>query len=213
MVSTIRWLRRTLPFLALPVLTGCLDDGGSGATGPHAGEGVVSGVVKRVKTGAGVANVVVALMQDDRVVATSHTDAGGSFSFTALPEGLYVARLTGFELTGVSLLHTVFDPVEQEVTVSGEPRDLVFAAVGVIPARILGEVYCGGTPQEGASVRVVGAETNLTVITNSEGKYGANDLATGYYAVIPEAVGCEVSPAFHTLYVGPGQAGEADFSD
>ena len=49
-------------------------------------------------------------------------------------------------------------------------------------------------------------------MTNTEGKFGANELVSGYYAVIPDDVGCEVSPSYHALYVGPGQAGEADFS-
>ncbi len=181
--------------------------------GPTQGDATLTGAVAFVKTGTGVPDLVVALLQGGHVVRTTHTLADGSFAFSDIGEGSYVARLTGFELADVNLRATAFDPVERPVTLGSEPVDLAFAAVGLVPPRVGGDVLCGGVPVTGAMLRIIGGEeTDVTVTTDVAGRYGATNLSEGVYAVIPVEAPCSLSPALKAVTVGKGQGGEADFS-
>jgi len=181
--------------------------------GPTQGDATLTGAVAFVKTGAGVPDLVVALLQGGHVVRTAHTLADGSFAFRDVGEGSYVARLTGFELADVNLRATAFDPVERPVTLGSEPIDLAFAAVGLVPPRVGGDVLCGGVPVTGATLRIIGGEeTDVEVTTDVAGRYGATNLSEGVYAVIPLEAPCALSPALQAVTVGKGQGGEADFS-
>jgi hypothetical protein len=180
---------------------------------PAQGDATLTGAVAFVKTGAGVPDLVVALLQGGHVVRTTHTLADGSFSFTGVGEGSYTARLTGLELTGVNLRATAFDPLERPVTLGSEPVDLAFAAVGLVPPRVAGDVVCGGVPVSGATLRIIGGEeTDVTVTSDVAGRYAATNLSEGVYTVIPLEAPCALSPAFQAVMVGKGQGGEADFS-
>jgi hypothetical protein len=83
--------------------------------------------------------------------------------------------------------------------------------VALIPPRITGDVFCAGTPVDGARVRVVGGAADVTSLTNAQGKYGALDLLPGHYAVFPVDAPCAVTPLYHALELRPGQSGRADF--
>ncbi|MDH5759088.1 MAG: hypothetical protein OEZ65_05815 [Gemmatimonadota bacterium] len=180
---------------------------------PTQGGGDLSGVVAFVKTGSGVPGLVVALLQNGEVVGTTHTDASGLFQFQSLAEGTYTARLTGMELAGLNPRATVFDPVERVVTLSGESVDLAFATVSLVPPRVTGDVTCGGVPVEGASIRVIGGEdADVTVLSDVRGRFAATNLSQGVYAAIPVSAPCALSPAFQSVQVGAGQAGEVDFA-
>jgi hypothetical protein len=196
--------------LAFLALAGCSDDG---PMDPARGDSTLTGAVAFVKTGAGVPDLVVALLQGGHVVRTTHTLADGSFAFTGVGEGAYTARLTGLELADVNLRATAFDPLERPVTLGSEPVDLAFAAVGLVPPRVAGDVLCGGVPVAGVTLRVIGGEeTDVTVTSDVAGRYAATNLSEGVYAVIPLQAPCALSPTFQAVTVGKGQGGEADFS-
>lgn len=199
-----------LTLLAI-VLAACGSD--EQPLGPTQGDATLTGTVAFVKTGTGVPDLVVALLQGGHVVRTTHTLADGSFAFSDVGEGSYAARLTGFELAEVNLRATAFDPVERPVTLGSEPVDLAFAAVGLVPPRVGGDVLCGGVPVTGAMLRIIGGEeTDVTVTTDVAGRYAATNLSEGVYAVIALEAPCALSPGLQAVTVGRGQGGEADFS-
>lgn len=197
--------------LAASSLLAC--DGPSG-TGPDGSSGEVVGTVALAKDGAGVPNAIIALLRDGEIVDAAATGASGRVSFAAVPAGTYTMRLTGLELTGLSAKHTSFEPLAQEVVVgSGSPASVVFAGVGLVPARITGVVSCAGAPVPEAAVRVVGGETDVIVTTNAQGRYGATDLAAGHYAVFLVSVpdGCAFEEDHAVADVRIGQQANLDF--
>jgi hypothetical protein len=125
--------------------------------------------------------------------------------------GSYTVRLTGFDLAGISDRETAFEPVEQDIIVADETLNLVFAAVSFVPARIVGTLTCNGTPVAGVNVRVVGGETDQIVVTNSQGRYGANDLDEGWHTVIPQDPACAIDPGYDAVFVRPGQSVDVSF--
>lgn len=195
--------------LLLAALTSaCGDDPvGDGATG----RGELTGMVARAKTGEGVANAVVALVRDGAVVRTTATDGAGGFAFDAVPAGGYDVYLTGLELTGMSLLHTTFEPRSQRVEVAGEVEPLLFAAVGVVPARITGIVRCGGAVDTDAAVRVAGGAVDTVVATNAVGRYALTDLDGGAYALFPVRARCLDALPDTVVHAGVGQYVGVDF--
>jgi hypothetical protein len=166
----------------------------------------VTGVVASSKTAQGVPNVVVALIRDGTVLRAVPTDDGGQFAFPAVEPGRYVVRLTGLEVSGLSPLHTAFTPEEQEILVEGVPLDLTFAVVGLVPAHIVGEVFCGGRPAVGATLRVVGGGTDTVVETDAVGRYGATDLAPGSYTVMAADLPCSVASDLEVVSLSAGQS-------
>ena len=187
----------------------------SGATDPPggAGPGSVDGVVARHKTGEGVPGLVIAALYEDQVVATTHTAADGTWAIQGLSAGPYRIAATGTELAGLDLRYDAMEPPEHEVDViAGDPESLVFAVVGLIPTRITGEVTCGGAPQVGATIRVIGGSSDVTATTDSQGRFAALDLYPGSYAVLPVDVPCGVVPEYHAMDLRQGEFGEADFA-
>ena len=208
--------RRSFAAGALAALAGsfplaCDEPNGTGLDGST---GEVVGTVALAKDGAGVPNAIVALVRGDQVVDAAATGADGRVAFDAVAEGTYTLRLTGLELTSLSPRHTSFDPMVQEVVVGGgSPVSVVFAGVGLVPARITGVVWCAGAPVPDAEVRVVGGDTDVTVTTNAQGRYGATDLAAGHYAVFLATApdGCAFDDDHAVADVRIGQQANLDF--
>lgn len=171
----------------------------------------MTGNVASVKTGEGVPNLVVALTDGADILAVVATDARGDFAFQDLPAGEYIARLTGIELSTLSPNHTAFEPPEQTVRVASGEATIGFGVVGLIPPRVTGDVRCGGTPVAGARIRVIGGETDVTVTTNEQGRYGATDLGPGHHAVLVVSAPCAITPGWSAVDLLPGQAAEVDF--
>jgi len=203
LLRTALLLLGTFPFLA------CDDDPAANEEPGAAAD--VTGTVAQVKTGAGVPNLVVALVRDGVLVDVAATDAAGRFAFDDVPNGTYRAVITGLELSALSLPHTALEPPLQEFTVAGEPVELAFAAVGLIPPRILGFVTCAGQPVVGTSVRVLGGRDDVTVVTNDQGKYAAIDLDTGHHVVLLPDPPCG-GPEMRMANLLPGQSVEVDFA-
>jgi len=180
-------------------------------TAPQHGDATIRGTVTSEKTSAGVSGLVVALLRDDTVVRATPTDSSGAFEFPDLARGNYAVRLTGFDLANVDLRSTAFTPDSANVSVAGDPVNVLFAAVGLVAPHIVGTVQCGGVPVADAQVRVIGGDTDVTVTTNAQGKYGATDLAAGHYAVIVVAAPCTVAPPFAAATLKAGQAAQVDF--
>ncbi len=195
--------------LVLGLTIACGDDSQPSTVG--SGGGQVRGVVARAKTGEGVPNLVVVLLRDGQIVRAVPTNATGDFDLGDVEAGEYVVRLVGLELSGLSLVHTVFTPMERAIVVGGEVVDLTFAAVGIIPAKIVGEVRCAGMPVSGAHIRVAGGGTDKVVETNAVGRYGANDLAAGSYTVMLVDAPCAIASEYDVLFVNSGQSVTADF--
>jgi len=151
------------------------------------------------------------LQRGSEVVASAFTDATGRFGFDQQPAGSYTAKLIGLELTGLRPGHTALEPESQTVLVGGDPVELVFAVVGLLPPRVSGTITCAGSPVEGARVRIVGGEADTTVTTNAQGRYGANDLGTGYHSVFIASAPCITVPSFEVVDLKPGQGVEVNF--
>ena len=179
---------------------------------PDVHGGNLAGVVTRHKTGTGLPGIVVVLLADSAVIATTHTDATGRFDFGRLEAGSYQVRLAGLALAGLDVRFDTVEPAHRDVSVAGGSEELVFTILTLVPPRITGDVFCAGTPVEGVRMRVVGGATDVVVTTNAQGKYGALDLTPGNYAIIPIDTPCTMAPAFHTIELRPGQSGEADFN-
>lgn len=181
---------------------------------PHRSNGVLAGSVGLVKSGEGVRDIIAVLLRDGHVVAAEPTDALGTFRFTDVSAGQYTVRLTGLELSAVSLRHTAFDPVWQDVRVNGAPVDIVFAGVGLVPARILGDVTCDAAPLAGVTLRVVGGTTDVSVQTNAQGRYAATDLDPGHYTVLLPTTtpNCRFAAPWSVTEVLVGQSVEVDFN-
>ncbi|HET9984630.1 MAG TPA: carboxypeptidase-like regulatory domain-containing protein [Longimicrobiales bacterium] len=198
---------------ALAILAGaCQADRPPTAPDGGAGDGDVTGTVALVKTGAPVANAIVALIQGGRVLQAAPTDEAGHFAFDRVPPGSYTVHLTGIELTAEDPLFTSFEPLSQSVTRAAEPLHVYFGGEGIVPARLTGFVTCRGAAVAGARVRIVGGATDTTVVTTEQGRYGSPDLAAGAYAVYLEAADpCGYPTPFQAGRVKTGQLLRLDF--
>lgn len=182
---------------------------GDSPAGPADGTAAVSGTVARLKTGDGVPNLVVALLDGGTVVAAAPTGPDGSFGFESVPPGTYDIRLTGLELAGVRPATTAFEPVSREVTVSDETPPVMFAAVGLF-TQVQTFVTCDGAPAADVAVRVVGGGTDATVTTNAVGEVVAT-VDPGHYAVLLPDPPCPVDPTYRVVQVLQGQTAPARF--
>ncbi|MEJ2539914.1 MAG: hypothetical protein P8188_08095 [Gemmatimonadota bacterium] len=207
----IRTLRYGVALALMATVGSCDDD--PATPGGHDGDGGLQGVVARQKTGEGVGGVTLAVARDGQVVTAVVTEADGSFGVTDVADGFYEIVPVGLELAGLDSRFDVMEPPRDTATVSGgEAPSLVFAVVGVVPARITGTVTCAGEPDVAASVRVVGGPaTDQTVPVDALGRYAALELDAGAYAVIVQSGSCVVSPAYRTVNLRPGELGRADF--
>lgn len=198
---------------ALSIVVGACGGGSqpAGPGTPTAGSGQIHGAVASEKTGAGIPNLIVALLQGGNVVDAVPTAADGQFSFSALDPGSYTVQLTGFDVAGVDLRFVAFTPVAKQVTVADAAVDVPIAAVGLVPARIVGYVRCAGTAQPGVHVRVIGGAEDTTVVTSSIGRYSATNLYAGHYAVIPLDAPCGLAP-YQAAETKVGQETDIDFS-
>lgn len=209
MATTPTRLIPPLTAVAVATILGCGDS--ERATGVAGREATIRGTVASARTAVGVPNLVVALTSGNAVIAASPTDDQGRFEFGRMPPGTYTVQVTGLELSTLSHRHTVLEPSASLVTVAGEPVELLFAAVGVIPPRIVGDIRCNGSVVEGVRVRVVGGETDVVVATNAQGRYAVTDLTPGSYAVIVIEAPCAITPAYAVASLLPAQAAEIDF--
>jgi hypothetical protein len=204
--------RRTIPGPALLALLiaflSCDNEPGPSDLDPATA--FIRGTVTMQKTGLGVPNLIVALVEGDDVVAAAATDRDGRFGFERRSAGEYVARLLGLELTPLAPGTAALEPPSLVVHVGADPVELVFTVVGLIPPRVNGTVSCHGTPVAGARVRVVGGTTDLSVDTNALGRYAANDLDTGLHTILLESAPCTASPAWEVVDLQPGQAREVN---
>lgn len=198
--------------LSVAFLCACGSDdtpaGNDGGDGPG-----VNGVVARQKTGVGIGGVTVAVRSGTGVVHAAVTAPDGTFSTGPLPDGVYELVPVGLDLAGLDPRFDVMEPLRDTVTVSsGSAEGVVFAVVGIIPARVTGEVSCGGEPDATATVRVAGGiGTNRVAAADALGRYAVLDLVAGVYTVIPESGACAVSPDHLILTLRPGEFGLADF--
>jgi hypothetical protein len=186
----------------------CDDPAGTASSG----RGEVTGTVAQAKTGDGVGDLVIALTQGGHVVATTATGPEGGFGFDGLSAGTYELNLTGIELTRLSPLHTSLEPRRQTVTVGAGSEPLLFAAVGIVPARISGVVTCGGVEQTAASIRIVGGAVDTMVSTDGIGRYALTDLEAGHYTLIPAVAPCIDSLPVEVTEAEVGQFVRVDFS-
>ena len=205
--------RRALGILTLTfsTLLGACDDDPAGHG--ELDEDGLRGVVARQKTGEGVPGVTMAARSNGVAVAAAVTGDDGAFRFGTLPDGSYEVVPVGLDLAGLDARFDVMEPPRDTALLSdGAAPALVFAVVGLVPARITGMVSCGGTPDPVARLRVVGGpSTDQTVEVDALGRYAALDLNSGTYVVIPVTGNCTVSPAYHVATVRPGELVRADF--
>lgn len=194
------------------VSLGCSDDntptGGDDGTTPG-----VQGTISRQKTGVGVPGLTVAVVNGGEAVAASTTGPNGEFAVPGVPDGTYEVVPVGLELAGLDPRFDVMEPTRDTVVVEGGSSDpLVFAVVGLVPARITGEVTCGGVPETAATVRVAGgAATDEEATPDPLGRYAVLDLLAGVYVVAAESSNCTLVPAYRIVTVRPGEFVRVDF--
>ena len=189
------------------------DDSGSGVEVGASEPGVIEGVVARQKTGVGVPGVLLVLQQQGRSLASTLTTESGGFSFGNVPTGEYEGRIAAPELAG---LDARFDALEPEVTtvrVGDETPSLVFAVVGLVPARITGRITCGGVPAFGARVRVVGGTHDAEHVADETGAWSALNLDAGAYTVLLVSAPCTLTPAWSVVELRQGQMSEVVFTE
>jgi hypothetical protein len=195
------------------VSLGCADDnsptGGGDGTAPG-----VQGTVTRQKTGVGVPGVTVALVDGSEAVAAATTGPNGEFSVSGVPDGSYEVVPVGLELAGLDPRFDVMEPARDTVVVEGGTSDpLVFAVVGLVPARVTGEVTCGGLPETAATVRVAGGlGTDEEAVPDPLGRYAVLDLLAGVYVVAAQSANCTLVPDYRIVTVRPGEFVRVDFS-
>ena len=200
-------IRALAPLLAAVAFVACED-----TAAPVARAADVEGTVARLKTGDGVANLLVALIDDDgRVAGAATTDAGGFFRFEDVPPGPYTVRLSGLELAGLRPGTTAFDPEAREIAVAGGADPVRFAALGMF-TQVVAEATCGGAPAPDVVVRVVGGATDALVRTTALGEVAA-PVDPGHYVVIPTESPCALAPAFRVVEVLQGQTVRASFEE
>lgn len=191
--------------LLLVGLTAACGDG-DGTTDPAAGPGVIAGTVARQKTAEGIGGAVIAVVDDAGAVrGTTVTDGAGRFHIGGLAQGAYRVHLVAPMLAGLDPRYDALEPEAWDVALGSDPVELVFAVVGLVPARITGTVSCGGAARSGVEVRVVGGVTDARTTTDGAGLFTVLDLLPGTYAVIPLSPPCDVAPAFEAVTIRPGQ--------
>jgi hypothetical protein len=206
------WAVRPWVAVLLAVVSAC-DDTGDIAPDLSGAPGVIEGVVARQKTGVGVAGVILALQESGTTLATAVTTESGGFSFANVPSGNYEVRIAAPELAGLDPIFDALEPESWSVQVGSDPVDLVFAVVGLVPARVTGRITCGGAAAEGAEIRVVGGAHDAVHLADATGSWSALNLAAGAYAVIPVAAPCPLEPGWTAVELRPGQMVEVDFTE
>lgn len=184
-------------------MAGCEDR--VGGTAPSLAPGLLGGTVARQKTAIGVEGAVLVLSDTSGVRATALSDATGRFRFSEMPPGEYEVQLVAPEVAGIDPLFEVLEPAAHEVQLGSEPIDLVFAVVGLVPARITGRVLCDGEPVVGMEVRVAGGEVDAVAVTDAGGLFTVLDLAPGVYTVLPLDAPCLLTPAREVVRIRPGE--------
>ncbi len=190
----------------LTALLACLAGTAACDSEPAAPEGraaAVTGTVARLKTGEGVPNLLVALVDGGDIVSAAATGPDGSFGFAGVPHGTYDVRLSGLELAGLRPATTAFEPAVRQVTVTDATPAVMFAAVGLF-TQVQALVTCDGAPVAGAGVWVVGGSTDAAVTTNAVGEVVAT-VDPGHYSVILPDPPCPVAPGYRVVEVRQGQ--------
>jgi Carboxypeptidase regulatory-like domain len=158
--------------------------------------GAISGLVTSA-TGQPIAKATVTVLDDGSSVASSQTEADGTYTVGSLPAGDYTVKfavaapVAGFSPGGGNYL-----PQYYEEKGSSQDADSVSVQEGAtttgIDARLLtGGVIKGqaldqsGTPVHGMEVTVygAGAEAIQSTYTDSEGHYTIDQLQSGSYAL------------------------------
>lgn len=199
--------------VALLAVASACDDGVDVTPGPSGAPGTIEGVVARQKTGVGVPGVILALRQGATTLATTLSTESGGFSFANVPAGDYEVRIAAPELAGLDPIFDALEPESWTVQIGGDPVDLVFAVVGLVPARVTGRITCGGGPAAGARIRVVGGAHDETHAADETGSWSALNLAAGAYTVIPITAPCPLEPAWLAVDLRAGQMIEVDFTE
>lgn len=204
-----RWMLLAAAFL----VSGCSDDNNPTGGGDGSEPGI-QGTISRQKTGVGVPGLTVAVVSGGEAVAAGTTDPNGEFAIRGVPDGSYEVVPVGLELAGLDPRFDVMEPAVDTVVVEGGASEaLVFAVVGLVPARITGDVTCGGTPDTGATVRVAGGvATDRESSPDPLGRYAVLDLLAGVYVVVAESPNCMLAPAYRIVTVRPGEFVRVDFS-
>lgn len=209
-MDRVRGCRVALLWIALCAMGGCEDR--VAGTAPALEPGLIGGTVARQKTAVGVTGAVLVLAEvEGGVVATTHSDESGQFRFPEVPSGDYRVSLVAPAVAGIDPLFEVLEPESQLVAVGTDPVDLVFAVVGLVPARITGTVRCDGDPVEGLDVRVAGGDIDTSAPTDAVGIFTVLDLDAGVYAVLPGEAPCELDPAQAVVRVLPGEFVDLEF--
>jgi hypothetical protein len=131
--------------------------------------------------------------------ATVATDAGGNFSFPAVPNGSYTVTPTG---SGFAI-----SPTSQGVTVNGANVSAVNFTATALTYSITGTISGGA----GATVNLLGA-VNTTTTADSSGNYSFVGITNGSYTITPVKSGLVFTPATLTAVVTGANVLGANFT-
>jgi uncharacterized repeat protein (TIGR01451 family) len=155
----------------------------------------------------GLENITVQLKQGDVVLATTQTDASGTYLFTDLIPGDYTINIVESTLPENWELTTDNEPLTETLSAGENYRDADFG-YRPIPASIGDTVWqdidgegdqdSGEPPVAGVSVILLDAQNNPidTTVTDAAGQYVFDDLEPGTYTV---QLDVSTLPAEHSL--------------
>jgi hypothetical protein len=169
--------------------------------------GTVTGTVSA--DGEGLSGVAVSLVGP--VDQSAATGAGGTFTFTNVPEGSYGVSIDPSSQPDVSWGQTARTTT---ITVNGETQTVDFPGSYIKTSAITGVVSASGAPLAGVAVSVTGGPDTFSgsYVTDAAGMYVASGLRGGTYTVaITAPAGVTFAATSVDVTVGTGQTQTASF--
>jgi hypothetical protein len=163
-------------------------------SGPY----TVSGVVTEM-TASGKVPIRGALVEENNIRRSSHTDASGRYRLAAMPAGAITIQVSGFH----------FEPAGRSVTVSGDTTadvDLRRREEFTLSGIVMEETLTGQAPLAGVHIEVVecppqpiGADWRVEAETDINGFYSVSRMCDGVTAVWAWKTGYTLLPASSRL--------------
>lgn len=165
--------------------------------------GFALGAVTDVATGLGLPGALVEILQNSVVIATQQTDSNGNYTINNLAPGTYLLRAsaTNYQVGVSSVIIIASQNTVVNVTLQNQP--------GTVTGAILSNLT--QAPLSNATVNIYsGALLVATVLTDTNGEYTVEGLASGNYQLNVQADGYQT--AVSAFVVNSGGTTQLNFS-
>ncbi len=142
--------------------------------------GTLVGHVSNAADSTAIPGATIDILSGSIIIATGITDSSGNYTILSLPPGNYVARATA----------TNFQTATQGITILSNQTSTANFALQPLPGTISGQVINAVTsaPIPGAVVNVTqGVVLIASAVTDANGHYSVNTIATGTYVATASA--------------------------